>query len=143
MTPNRRHGRYPKNGEKLKFVRIMEGSTQITSNWHAYGLCGYSVYNHRSLDPSSLSYKKIYFGRRWIKMKCKPVHVKWVHCHHCMARPRVEDRGDGLQICSVAANILNKQSRTADSGWYSSLVVGRGAKNPTVKKPRFVTKHYA
>jgi hypothetical protein len=67
-------------------------------------------------------------------MKCKPVHVKWVHCHHCMARPRVDDRGDGLQICSVAANILNKQSRTADSGWYSSLVAGRGTKNPTVKK---------
>jgi hypothetical protein len=29
----------------------------------------------------------------------------------------------------VAANILNKQSRTADKGWSSSLGVGRGAKN--------------
>jgi hypothetical protein len=38
-----------------------------------------------------------------------------------MARPRVADRGDGLQIWRVAANILNKQSRTADSGWSSSL----------------------
>jgi hypothetical protein len=37
-------------------------------------------------------------------------HVKWVHC------PRVEDRGDDLQIWKVAANILNKQSRTADNG---------------------------
>jgi hypothetical protein len=35
-------------------------------------------------------------------------HVKWVHCHHDMARPRVADRGDGLQIWTVAANILNK-----------------------------------
>jgi hypothetical protein len=60
----------------------------------------------------------------------KPDHVKWVHCHHSMARPRVADRGDGLQIWTVAANILNKQSRTADSGWSSSLVVGRGANNP-------------
>jgi hypothetical protein len=25
-------------------------------------------------------------------------HAKWVHCHHGMARPRVADRGDGLQI---------------------------------------------
>jgi hypothetical protein len=25
-------------------------------------------------------------------------HVKWVHCHHGMARPHVADRGDGLQI---------------------------------------------
>jgi hypothetical protein len=53
-------------------------------------------------------------------------HVKWVHCHHGMARPRVADRGDGFQIWRVAANILNKQSRTADSGWSSSLGVGRG-----------------
>ena len=30
-----------------------------------------------------------------------------------MARPQVADRGDGLQIWRVAANILNKQSRTA------------------------------
>jgi hypothetical protein len=29
----------------------------------------------------------------------------------------------------VAANILNKQSRTADKGWPSSLGVGRGANN--------------
>jgi hypothetical protein len=45
---------------------------------------------------------------------------KWVHCHHGMARPRVADRGYGLQIWRVAANILNRQSRTAYSklgGW--------------------------
>jgi hypothetical protein len=59
------------------------------------------------------------------------VHVKSVHCHHGTARPRVADRGDGLQIWRVAANILNKQSRTADSGWSSSLGVWRGANNPS------------
>jgi hypothetical protein len=32
-------------------------------------------------------------------------HVKWVHCHHGMARPRVADRGDDLQIWRVAANM--------------------------------------
>jgi hypothetical protein len=58
-------------------------------------------------------------------------HVKWVHWHHSMARPRVADRGYGLQIWRVAANILNKKSRTADSGWSSSLGVGRGANNPS------------
>jgi hypothetical protein len=41
-----------------------------------------------------------------------------------MARPRLADRGDSLQIWRVAANMLNKQSRTADSGWSSSLGVG-------------------
>jgi hypothetical protein len=46
-----------------------------------------------------------------------------------MARPRVADRGDSLQIWRIPANILNKQSRTDDSGW-PSLGVGRGANNP-------------
>jgi hypothetical protein len=54
-------------------------------------------------------------------------HVKWVPCHHGMARPQVADGGEGLHIWRVAANILNKQSRTADKGWPSSLGVGRGA----------------
>jgi hypothetical protein len=57
-------------------------------------------------------------------------HLKLVQCHQGMARPRVSDRGDGLQIWRAAANILNKQSRTADSQWPSSLVIGRGANNP-------------
>jgi hypothetical protein len=33
-----------------------------------------------------------------------------------MARLQVADGEDGLQIWRVAANILNKQSRTADKG---------------------------
>jgi hypothetical protein len=37
-----------------------------------------------------------------------------------MARPHVADGGDGLLIWKVSANILNKQSRTADEGWSSS-----------------------
>ena len=36
----------------------------------------------------------------------------------------------GLALWEVAANILNKQSRTTDKGWFSSLGVGRGANNP-------------
>jgi hypothetical protein len=51
-----------------------------------------------------------------------------------MARPQVADGGDGLQIWRVAANILNKQSRTADKGWSSSLGVGCGEKTPRLKK---------
>jgi hypothetical protein len=56
-------------------------------------------------------------------------HVRWVPCHHGMARPQVADGGNTLQVWRVAANILNKQSRTADKGWPSSLGAGRGAKN--------------
>jgi len=45
-----------------------------------------------------------------------------------MARPQVADGGDGLDMWRAAAIILNRQSRTADNGWYYSLVVGLGAK---------------
>jgi hypothetical protein len=34
---------------------------------------------------------------------------------------------NGLQLRRVAENTLNKQSRTADKGWSSSLAVGIGA----------------
>lgn len=43
-----------------------------------------------------------------------------------MARPRVSDGGDGLQMRRVAEN---KQSRTADKGSSSSLGLGRGYGN--------------
>jgi hypothetical protein len=56
-------------------------------------------------------------------------HVGWVPCHDCMAHAQVADVGDGVKIWRVAANILNKQSRTADKGWSSSLGVGREANN--------------
>jgi hypothetical protein len=42
--------------------------------------------------------------------------VRWVPCHHSMARPQVADGGNTLQVWGLAANILNKQSRTADKG---------------------------
>jgi len=35
------------------------------------------------------------------------------------------------RLRSIAANILNKQSRTADKGWSSSWEVGRGVNNPS------------
>jgi hypothetical protein len=56
-------------------------------------------------------------------------HDRWVPCHHGMARPQVADGEDALQFWRVAANILNKQLRTANKGWTPSLAVGRGANN--------------
>jgi hypothetical protein len=52
-------------------------------------------------------------------------------CHHSRVCPRVADRRDGLKLWRLAANILNKQPRTNDKGWSSSLGVGRGANNPS------------
>jgi hypothetical protein len=36
-------------------------------------------------------------------------------------------------IWRVGTNVLNKQSRTADKGWSSSLGVGRGVENSSLK----------
>ena len=47
-----------------------------------------------------------------------------------MTSLQVADGADGLQIWRAAANILNKQLRTADKRWSSSSEVGRGANNP-------------
>jgi len=51
--------------------------------------------------------------------KWLPVTMAWR-----IFRLRMEERPE---ILSVAANILNKQSRTTDKGWSSNLGVGRGA----------------
>jgi len=48
-----------------------------------------------------------------------------------MARPQVAD-GGMAPIWSVAANILNKQSRTADIGWSYSLGVGQGVNSSSL-----------
>jgi hypothetical protein len=50
-----------------------------------------------------------------------------------MARPPVADGGTASDM-RVAANILNKQSRTADKGWSSSVGVGRDANNSSLLK---------
>jgi hypothetical protein len=43
-----------------------------------------------------------------------------------MKRPQDADARHGLQIVRVAANILNKQSLTAEREWASNLEVDRG-----------------
>jgi hypothetical protein len=54
---------------------------------------------------------------------------------------QVADGGKGLQIWRVAANILNEQWRTAEKGWSSSLVIGRGTITPHPKNPKCYTGH--
>jgi hypothetical protein len=63
------------------------------------------------------------FAREWDD----DILVRWLPCHHGMARLQFADGGDALQVWRIAANILNKQSRRADKWLSSSLVVGRGA----------------
>jgi hypothetical protein len=47
-----------------------------------------------------------------------------------MARPQFEDGGDAIQFWKEAANILNKQSRTADKGCPPAWGLGVGLRTP-------------
>jgi hypothetical protein len=77
---------------------------------------------HNGLLPSGFHINILYaFLLSPIRVTCP--------AHHSMSRPQVADGGDTLQVWRVAANMLNKQSRTADKGWSSSWGVGRGANN--------------
>jgi hypothetical protein len=62
------------------------------------------------------------------------VMVKWVPYYHGMTHPQVTDGGDDLQVWRVPANIMNKQSRTADKKWSSCLEVRCGVTTPRRKK---------
>jgi hypothetical protein len=62
------------------------------------------------------------------------VTVRWAPCHHGMARPQAADGGDAFQFWRVAANILNKQYRTADKRWSSIWGLGVGLITPHSKK---------
>jgi hypothetical protein len=56
-----------------------------------------------------------------------------------MALPQVADGGDGFRIWKVAANILNKQLRTADKECPPAWRLGVGLTTPHRKK-KIVTK---
>jgi hypothetical protein len=58
------------------------------------------------------------------------VRFKGNSLHRGVAGSQDGDRGDGLLMWRVAANILRKQSRTGEKGQSSSLVFGLGAVNP-------------
>jgi hypothetical protein len=57
-------------------------------------------------------------------------------CHHGMAHSRAADRGCGPQMWRAAANILKKQSRTADKEWsfcWGDWGLGEGLTTPRRK----------
>jgi hypothetical protein len=81
--------------------------------WHVY------------FDPVSLNYVT------YLSCGC---NFKQVPCHFIMARPQDSDGDDGPQIRRIGNSMLDKQSLTADKGWYSSLEVGRGLKTSHSKR---------
>jgi hypothetical protein len=68
------------------------------------------------------------------------INVNWSPSHDGMIRPAYE--ADGLQIYSIATNILHKQWRSAEKGWIFSLSVGRSAKQISTIINYHVTRYY-
>jgi hypothetical protein len=66
-------------------------------------------------------------GQLCLYLQDWPFCVKWVS-HNSTVRPLVVDGGDDLQIWRLAADILNKKSRSAYKEWTSTTAggVGRG-----------------
>ena len=55
-----------------------------------------------------------------------------------MASPQFADGGEDFRVWRVAGNVLNKQSRTADNVWSSTLGTGGGNANPHCKKKKIL-----
>ena len=66
--------------------------------------------------------------RRILSSYYKLDHDKWVPVTTAWRVLRLRKK-ERPPILRVAANILNKQSRTASKGWTSSFGVGQGANN--------------
>jgi hypothetical protein len=65
-------------------------------------------------------------------MNRKSFYIKWVSCHHGMARPKVADGRRSLHIWRIAA--LYKQLRTADKGDPPAWGLGGELTTPHLKK---------
>jgi hypothetical protein len=90
--------------------------------WSTYYIWAYSVYVKFGTYSLKISHHHICNNHyRWV-----PVTKAW----HIL-RLQLEEQ---TPVWRVAANILNKQSRTAEKGWSSSLGVGRGANNASPSK---------
>jgi hypothetical protein len=61
-------------------------------------------------------------------------------CHHGMARPRVADGGDGLQIWSVAAKCRISSRGKPTSGGPPFCELGKGLTTLHRKKKNIITK---
>jgi hypothetical protein len=88
-----------------------------------YTLCPFLIYDRQICVPVHN-----YLCDKWV-----PVTTAWR-----VLRLQMEERPP---IWRVAANKLNKQSRTADKGWPSSLGVGPGANNGSSWEPMLRNTH--
>jgi hypothetical protein len=112
---------------KIHF-NIVHPPTSWSSQWsrtlwisHQYPIC-ISLLSIRATCPDQLILLDLIIT--WQVMKLLILQFSPTSCHFISLWSKYSP-----QVWRVAANILNKQSRTADKGWPSSLGVGRGANN--------------
>jgi hypothetical protein len=86
-------------------------------------------------NPHTKYFVKIHFSKIIPYTRRSPkwplLRVRWVPCQHGMAVPQDAYEGRRSSDIEVAANMLNKQSRTADKWWSCILENGQGASNPS------------
>jgi hypothetical protein len=58
-------------------------------------------------------------------------HVKWFFFKRGMTRTQVVGLGNGVYVWTEPANVLSKESRTADNGWFFILVGWAEATSPS------------
>ena len=93
--------------------------------WVRFGIIdnGCSLINF--CETSKFDYMNSGFVKGWCSSSSRGKWVAVTTTWHVVGFPMEEP----LQICRVVSDILNKHSRTADRGWFSSLAVGWDAKN--------------
>ena len=105
-----------------RFITILTSASHLSLSW---------ANSIQSPQPPPTSWRSILIlSHKWV-----PVTTAWR-----VLRLRMEERPP---IWIVASNKLNKQSRTEDEGWSSSLGLGRGANNASPWKPMLWNIHRA
>jgi hypothetical protein len=103
----------------------MSSTTELISS---NNLCKSLRFLNMCLIKNGIISRNILKGIYWVN------HLKWVPSHHGMERPQVADGGVSLQIWRVAANIANKQTRTAERGGPPAWWLGVGLTTSHRKK---------
>jgi hypothetical protein len=119
--------------ESIWSITLTNCDTVVTTAVHILLLLLLTVYYLTQNKIKTVKYQPFLKWRTFIKVnwceprdKAVPVTTAWR-----VPRLRMEERPP---IWRVAANKLNKQSRTDDKGWPSGFGVGRGANNSSPLK---------
>lgn len=99
-------------------VTVRKGNSRLTQKCTGLRLC--VLFLNAQFWHLSI-YRNLIISKSNILMNTTgETHGKWAHCQHDEACSQAV-HGDSHQTRTVVANMLNKQQRTADKKWSSSL----------------------